>query len=143
MKRAAGWLFVLVGLALMVAAGLNLRAENAFLNRAERADGLVTRLNAGPVHPQVRFTTGSGATVEYAQGGWITPVAVGERVAVLYDPADPRGSARFDSVGARHGTSLAMAMLGLLFIFVGGAAAANAPWLHLRGMPAARSRLAT
>lgn len=143
MKRAAGWLFVLVGAGLLVSAGLNLRAETAFLDRAERADGVVTRLNAGPVHPQVRFTTQNGALVECAQGGWITPVAVGERVAVLYDPVSPRQTARFDILGARHGTSMATAVLGALFLLVGGAAAANASWLHLRGMPAARGRVAT
>jgi hypothetical protein len=98
-KFFPGIVFILVGGGLLFAAAALAKSRQDFVDHAERASGSITKLNAGSSHPDVEFTTASGETVQYAQGGNIS-YKVGDRVTVLYDPSDPHGSATLDDPGA-------------------------------------------
>ncbi len=110
----------LVGAALLLAAAALAWRTHGFLARAQSAPGVVTRLLAGPSHPQVRFTTAAGETVETPQGGLIFGYAPGRAVRVRYDPAEPRASARLDDAGALWGPALLLAAIGLALLAAGG-----------------------
>ena len=84
----------------------------AFMRRSATADGSVIRLHAGGSHPQIEFTTPSGETVSYSQGGFIFSYRVGDRVRVRYDPANPRATASLDTIGALWFPPLLLAALG-------------------------------
>jgi hypothetical protein len=98
---------VLAGLLLVVGAGFAVWTL-VFLNRSEVAAGTVIRLDdegladrrsgARMTRPIIRFTTASGARIEFAHGFASTPpaYAVGESVIVRYDQASP-AAARIDS----------------------------------------------
>src|SRR5262245_34712249 len=101
MLKTLGLIFAVVA-GLLVVAGAGIAVWTLmFLNRSEVASGTVTRLNdEGPADTRsgarmtraiVRFTTATGATIEFAHGLATTPPAydVGERVPVRYDPAAP------------------------------------------------------
>ena len=68
--------------------------------RAASAPGLVVKLDAGGVHPEIRFTTAAGQVVECPQGGMIWGYQVGDRVELLYEPANPFSSAVINRPGA-------------------------------------------
>lgn len=114
-SSTSGAVIALVVGALFVAIALvQLVASTTFARTAQRAQGEVVALNAGPAHPQVRFTTSDGQTVEFPQGGFVSQ-AVGDRVEVLYDPAHPH-DAVVDAFGARFGfpsLELAAGLAGL------------------------------
>lgn len=91
---------LLAGLLLVVGAGFAVWTL-VFVSRSEAATGTVIRLEdegradrrsaARMTRPVIRFTTGSGAMIEFGHGFVSTPPAydVGERVQVRYDPASP------------------------------------------------------
>ena len=113
-----GLLFVLVGLVLAVGGAFEIRSGPNFERGALRAVGTVVRLNAGPSHPQVRFTTPRGQTVEYPQGGLIFNYQPGQRVAMLYDPDRPQ-HATLDTFGARWGFTTLGLLASLVFVVAG------------------------
>jgi hypothetical protein len=100
LKTLALLFAVLAGLLLVVGAGFAAWTL-VFLGRSEIATGTVIRLNdegladrrsgARMTRPIIRFTTASGATIEFGHAYVSTPPAydVGERVEVRYDPASP------------------------------------------------------
>ncbi|WP_263147170.1 DUF3592 domain-containing protein [Pseudomonas sp. RIT-PI-AD] len=96
-----GMLCSLAGLVFLVIAGFCYASHVAFLERAERAEGVVVKLNAGAAHPEIEFTSRAGARVSYPQGGFHGSYEVGERVHDLYDPASPGNTATTDYFGAQ------------------------------------------
>ena len=108
-------LLAVVGAALVLGSLAWLRAEVRFGRSAARAAGEVVRLNAGGSHPEVRFETAAGQRVSYPQGGLVFGYAVGDRVAVLYDPARPR-RAVVDTPGARFGFAGIGVAAGVVFL---------------------------
>ena len=110
----------LVGLGLLAASLLMALQTSRFVSTATRQDGTVTRLNAGGSHPQISFATPDGTGVSYPQGGLIAGMSVGQAVQVLYDPADPAGSARLDSFGSLWGESLAVFVCGAVLCGLAG-----------------------
>ena len=111
--------FIVVGLGLMVAAGFEAASTRDFLAHAHKAAGEVTLLRAGGAHPQVRFVTDEGRTVEYGQNGMIWGYRVGDRVTVLYDPRDPARDPVVDTVGALWGFNAMNFLMGGVFVLAG------------------------
>lgn len=84
-----GLLFALIGIGLLgIAVNLTLDRRD-FLARAQTADGIVSRLNAGGSHPEIAFTTGKGEKISYPQGGFIFGYEPGQPVRVYYLPEQP------------------------------------------------------
>jgi len=118
-KILLGLLFALIGFGLLaIAANLTLERRD-FLARAQTADGVVSHLNAGGSHPEIAFTTGTGETISYPQGGLIFGYQQGQSVRVHYLPEQPAGSAVIDDAGALWGPAGLLGGLGLLFAFAG------------------------
>lgn len=111
-----GGLFAIVGAALVAAAIARGLATMRFIRNAAAADGFVVCLLAGGSHPDVEFSTPSGQQVTYAQGGLIFGYQVGDRVRVLYDPADPAKTACLDRLGALWFTPILLSTLGIIFL---------------------------
>jgi hypothetical protein len=104
---------VVVGASFMLVGLAQLAWVRGFEHGAVRAPGKVIALNAGQAHPEVRFTTERGETIDFAQGGFVSE-AVGNDVVVLYHPDNPRDAA-VDAFGARYGFPvLSLVMGGLL-----------------------------
>lgn len=120
--RAGMVVFVLVGIALLAFAARDAFQTRAFIANAASAEGVVTGLNAGGSHPEIRFMTSHGQTVSFPQGGFIFGFRAGDRVRVLYDPKDPAGSATLVNPGALWFSTLLPGCLGLLFLMLSGIA---------------------
>ena len=118
LRRLRGGLFAVVGLAVLIFCGVWLVQTRSFVRSAQAASGVVVSLNAGGSHPQVRFTTAAGLTLDYPQNGLIFGYAVGDAVPVLYDPNRPR-SACINSFAALWGMQMMLALLGAVFVFTG------------------------
>lgn len=120
-KLLRGWLFVAVGAVLLGTCSVTALGTNRFLREAEVAEGRVVRLNAGPSHPEVAFTTRAGDDVSFPQGGWISGFGPGQRVRVLYLPEDPRRTACIDQLGALWAVPVFTGPMGLAFLSIGTA----------------------
>ena len=83
----------LVGLSLLVIAGYMAYWRYEFLPQAQRAPGVVTKLNAGGSHPEIEFTSADNQVISYPQGGMISGYEVGQPVQVLYLAEDPEMTA--------------------------------------------------
>jgi hypothetical protein len=116
--------FILLGGTLMIAAGVSAAGVVRFLRTAARATGTVVALNAGGSHPQIVFTTDTGVSVEYPQGGLVFGRRVGEQVSVRYQTADPRGTATLDTFLSLWTVPL---IVGILAIFALAAGATSLP----------------
>jgi hypothetical protein len=88
-----------------------------FTQTAVAVPGVVTKLNAGGSHPEIKFTTQTGEAVEYAQNGFIFGYKPGDPVRVLYQPGEPR-SAMVDTFGAKWGFPLMFLVMGGVFLGV-------------------------
>jgi hypothetical protein len=108
-----GGLFILIGFGLMVAAIAWGATTRAFIHKAKTADGVVVETDFGSSHPQIEFTTASGKKISHSQGGMIHGYKVGDRVRVLYDPADPQRTACLDKFGALYAPSLFSGIISL------------------------------
>ncbi|QFS39687.1 Protein of unknown function (DUF3592) [Burkholderia cepacia] len=115
---AKGVVFTVVGTCMLIAIALYAQSTREFLRTSVVVPGRVIKLNAGPHHPEIAFTTLAGEKVEYAQGG-VVSVQDGEAVEVRYAPDVPRMTAQMNTFGAIWGTVLALGGMGMVF-FVGG-----------------------
>ncbi len=93
-------------------------SNRQFIKNAATAKGVVTKLNSGGSHPEIKFTTTDGRTVEYPQGGLISGYQVGDEVSVLYDEKNPQ-TAVINSFGALWGFPLFLFILGICFFGAG------------------------
>lgn len=89
-----------------------------FTKNAASAEGVVSGLNYGASHPQIKFTAQDGREIQYAQNGLIGGYAVNERVKVLYEPQNP-SNACVDSFGALWGFQTLALILGMFLIAAG------------------------
>ncbi|MET0269416.1 MAG: DUF3592 domain-containing protein [Sphingomonas sp.] len=112
--------FVVAGIALLIAAAIAGVGVIRFKGEALRADGRVVRLNAGGSHPEIAFTTAAGERIRYPQGGLIFGYRPGDRVRILYRAERPRASASVDTAGALWAGPLLLGVLGAGFV-LGGA----------------------
>ncbi len=120
-------LFAAVGVVLLVIATWVHARERAFVRAAERATGTVTELHRdvdadGTTYfPVVSFRTRAGDSVTFRSSAGSNPPSyeVGERVEVLYDPADPQ-RAKTSGFFALHIGAFVFTLLGTIFTAVGG-----------------------
>ncbi|MPV58124.1 hypothetical protein CFB46_24510 [Burkholderia sp. HI2761] len=118
MLVAKGVVFTLVGTCMLIGVALNAQSTLAFLRTSVVVPGKVVKLNAGPHHPEIAFTTLAGEQVEYPQGGDVS-VQDGATVEVRYAPDAPRMTARIDTFGAIWGGVLTFGAMGAAFLLVG------------------------
>lgn len=109
---------LLLGVALLTLAAWSAVDTAAFVARAQETIGTVSRLNAGGSHPQIEFQTETGSAVGYPQGGMIAGFRTGQSVRVLYEAADPAGSARVATFGSLWGESVVWCLAGMLLLAV-------------------------
>ena len=141
------WLFLLIGLGLLAWGGYLASRTAAFVGSAGAAEGTVvafvqTTSTDGPTYqPIVAFTPASGGPRKLTSDMGASPPAydVGDKVTVLYDPADP-GDARIESTFALWGGAIILCGVGTAFAAVGGgmlgvrrAATRRTAELRLRG----------
>jgi hypothetical protein len=112
-------LLIVTGVAVLTAAIVVAISVQSFARGAEKADGVVARLNAGGSHPQIEFTTASGLKVSYPQGGLIFGYHPRQKVGVLYSPDNPQQSARLDAFGALWGTPIILSIVAMFLIASG------------------------
>ncbi len=110
--------FTLVGVGLMISAVCWAVSTRRFVAHAASAPGVVVKLNAGGAHPEVRFTTAAGQTVEYPQGGMIWGYRVEDRVKVLYLPQDPMADPVINTPGALWGFMAMDFLMGAAFVVI-------------------------
>lgn len=82
--RLEGGVLAVAGLGAIIGACAGAVSTRNFLQTAACAPGVVTRLNAGGFHPEIRFTAGLGQIVNSPQGGMIKRYRVGEWVSLLH-----------------------------------------------------------
>jgi hypothetical protein len=128
-------LFVLAGIAIVIASIRGLIGANRFARQAQRTSALVTELrwraysnragSSGPnsrvAHPVLRFDLPDGRTVEVESGAGTNPPSAreGDTVTVLYDPADPT-VARLDGLmSSGRLTAVIGLIIGLAFVVFG------------------------
>ena len=109
-----GLVFVCLGLAGLVGAGVLAWLEMNGSRQAS-ANGVIVDFAAGPV---VEFTTGQGATAQFRSGVRSTSFALGQRVPVAYDPADPADAAIDGFIGRWFLPGL-FAMIAGVFLVIG------------------------
>ncbi|KVH30108.1 DUF3592 domain-containing protein [Burkholderia cepacia] len=115
---AKGVVFTVVGTCMLIAIALYAQSTREFLRNSVVVPGRVIKLNAGPRHPEIAFTTLAGERVEYAQGGSVSEQD-GATVEVRYTPDAPRTSARMNMFGAIWGDVLMIGGMGVVFFVVG------------------------
>jgi hypothetical protein len=115
---AKGVVFFVVGTCLLIGAALYAQSTREFLRTSVVVPGRVIKLNAGPHHPEIAFTTLAGEQVEYPQGGAVSEQD-GATVEVRYTPDEPGMSARLNTFGAIWGDVLMIGGMGAAFFLVG------------------------
>jgi Protein of unknown function (DUF3592) len=118
-------LFMGAGVVLVGGSLVSIATVYHFTQTAVAVPGVVTKLNYGGSHPEIKFTMQTGETVEYSQNGFIFGYQPGDAVRVLYQPGEPR-SAMVDTFGAKWGFPLMFLVMGLGF--------AGMSWLDKRGL---------
>ena len=111
--------FLPAAIALLAAAWFAAADVRAFLASSEIAPGVVTRLLAGPSHPEIAFTPRGGPAVDFPQGGWVGGYKPGQSVTVRYDQSRPRATAQVDTWGALWGVTSLLTILGLAALGAG------------------------
>ncbi|TBU85601.1 DUF3592 domain-containing protein [Phytopseudomonas dryadis] len=118
MKTGWVWIFPGIGaLLLVIAIGIQV---NRIVGEARMApaQGSVVDIEGGC--PTVSFVTQDGTLGEYHSNTCSHPpaFAIGERVALYYDPQDPQ-RAHIDSFGQNWAGSLIVGGIGLVFLLIG------------------------
>ena len=130
--RAAGIVMACFGLAILLLAFVLLSGNIKYAARAASALGTVTKLQfypqqgSGTYAPIVEFTSATGQPLRIEGSVRTNPpgYAVGDRVRVLYDPADP-ARARLGSFVELSFPALLLGAVGALLGLVGGAVIAR------------------
>jgi hypothetical protein len=142
-------LFSTIGLGMLAVSVFIFSNTSSFIGRAVEADGEVIDLDRSrsssssstTYRPVVAFTTATGKRVEFTSSVGSSPPShrVGERVKVLYQPADPQ-SARIKSFFHLwfgflivFALGLVFAAIGLTMIFVRARGRKRSAWLHRHG----------
>ncbi len=118
-KILIGFLFILIGVGLIITAITIGFTTYKFIHDSTTANGIVVRLNAGGSHPQIEFTLVSGQKISYPQGGLIFGYKPGDHLRVLYNPNNPMQTACIDSFGALWFSSLFLSTIGIAFSSIG------------------------
>jgi len=120
------YLFLLIGLGMLVGSFFLYQNTVSFLETAIKADGVVVDLvrsrnsDSTTYAPTVRFKTNRGNTIEFTSTTSSNPpsYSVGEKVEVLYEPSQPH-SAKINSFFSVWGGAVIVCGLGTVFFVVG------------------------
>jgi hypothetical protein len=130
------WLiFLLIGIAMLLAARSVFNSRRAFIARAKTAEGTVIglekvesnrevdpdRSDNGPSYaPIVRFQAAGGQQIEFTDAVATRPARnhFGQKLKILYDPDNP-SEARVDESGSLYVAPLALLFIGLVFTALG------------------------
>lgn len=121
------YVFVLVGVALLMLAWNSYRENVNFQTHAVSAVGHVVSLkerrtdNNVTYAPTVSFKDKTGSVFSFTSSTGSSPAAYspGELVEVFYLPESPLDSARLDGVFEAWGATIILSVLGVPFLFVG------------------------
>jgi hypothetical protein len=116
-RMLIGLIFVGAGIITISVALLDVRSTWTFVERAQRAQGVVTGLYAGAAHPKVGFTTPAGDQITIAGTGF-TRHRTGDQVTVLYLPDAPE-HAKLDEPGVLWFSACMTSVLGLVLFLAG------------------------
>lgn len=111
------WLLIVAGVGMLGMALLDARSTRLFIERAQRAEGVVTSLYAGAAHPKVEFKTPAGDPVTIAGTGF-TRHRQGQSVRVLYLPNLPE-HAKLDEPGVLWFSACMTGLLGAALLAAG------------------------
>ena len=127
-KRWAGYFLLVGGIVMAIAGACQILEGKGFLDATERAEGTIIALERKTSakglpedHPVVLFTAPeSGLTFPFKSrfGMWPSPFAVGEKVEVAYNPANP-GQARINSFWTIWFVPILIGAFGLACIAAG------------------------
>jgi hypothetical protein len=123
---AVSSVFVLVGAALLIAAGREFIRRRAFLRSSATASGMIVALTKTrerdefTYFPKVEFRTPSGPrlTFQSAMGSSTAAARIGDSVTVRYRLDQPQ-AAEIDAFMPLWGKTLVFGALGGVFLFVG------------------------
>jgi hypothetical protein len=116
LRRLTTWVFVIVGVVLLMVAIRNAVGTYGFIRTATRVEGKVVGLNAGGSHPQIRFAPKQGETISFPQGGLIFGLRPGDTVPVLFRPENPAGTATVGAIGALWFATFVPACIAVLLL---------------------------
>jgi hypothetical protein len=117
-QRKIDWnpIFICIFPALLLL--LFLPSEISFYRSSEIATGTVIALNSGGYKPQVEFSTRRGEVISVPASSFIHKTAVGEKLAIRYDPTRPR-IARINQVFSLFGWAILLLVLISAFMLKG------------------------
>ena len=121
------YLFTFLGLAMLAGTYYINEDTRSFLAKTTKTEGTVVNLilsysdNSRTYHPLVRFTDTNGKAIEFVSSTGSNPpgYSAGEKVEVLYLPAEPY-KARLNSFFSLWGGSIIVGGLGGIFLLIGG-----------------------
>ena len=113
-----GIMLALAGTGTLLLTSLEIHSRQQFEEQAQRAEGTVVALYAGPAHPKIEFEDAKGQKVTFPGGGW-TSHRAGDRVKVLFLADDPLATAELDEPGSHWVFTSATGVVGL-GLLIGG-----------------------
>ncbi len=116
--KMLSFLFVIIGLAIVIINGINAWQTYQFKQKAKPANGIVIATPFGKFHPAVKFTTDKGQPISYTQNGWHEGYEIGDEIKLLYLEEQPR-AAKVDSFIGLWGGHILFAVMGFVFCILG------------------------
>jgi len=117
-KRWVGLLLLLAGLAAVALAFAERSATRDFVQTAQRTEGTVVALFAGPAHPEIEYADASGARHTLPGTGWVHH-RPGDRVPVLYMNRGDHNDARLDEWGSLWFSACTTVGIGVALLLAG------------------------
>jgi hypothetical protein len=108
----------LAGICLIVAASARSGQIAALLSGGLRVQGVVETSGPGGRHPVIRYAGPEGHQYWLVAGGVFAPLQTGEHVDLIYNPSDPLGTARLDTVLSLWSAVMLPMGLGMALILV-------------------------
>jgi hypothetical protein len=105
----------LIGIGFLLITFMCTKSTREFIGKAKISEGVVIDTTYGGSHPDVAYTTASGENRRFPANGLIFGYRVGDRVRVLYDPAN-LAHPNIDDFGALYAGSIGYGLFGVCFI---------------------------
>lgn len=132
--RALGVFFVLIGITALIFGVKSYKSAKYLATEGLTSSGTVTKIESRIEHktdsdgfsysvteyrPIMEYVV-EDTPHSFTKAGWSESqkYTVNERVELIYDPTDP-ADARINTTGGIYGTSIALAIIGLIFTIIG------------------------
>jgi hypothetical protein len=114
---------LLIGIGFLAAITVRVMNTHDFIDRAKTADGTVIVTKHAKRHPRIEYTNAAGEKRWFLANEWITgfrfvSYKMGQRVRVLYDPADPTAFS-VDDFASLYTVPIAGGIAGIVFVVLG------------------------